>query len=145
MMAVSPLRLRLAARLSLAVVWLGEGLGLKLWLRDAGELALVEASGLWLVSPEATLVAIGVLEAVAGVVLLVGYRERLAVAVTTLAMAAITAGVVWADPSALLAPLTGVLKNSALAVCAAVVWSLPDGVPDGVAPEAGRSPSPAVR
>ncbi|WP_412061054.1 DoxX-like family protein [Rubrivirga sp. IMCC45206] len=140
---MSPPRLRLAARLSLAVVWLGEGVGLKLWLRDAGELALVEASGLWVGSPEATLVAIGVLEAVAGVVLLVGYRERLAVAVTTLAMAAITAGVVWADPSALLAPLTGVLKNSALVVCAAVVWTLPDGVP--AAPEAGRSPVPGLR
>ena len=123
---MSPRLLRRAARFSLAAVWLGEGLGLKLWLRDADELALVEASGLWLISPEATLVAIGALEVVAGVVLLSGYRERLAVAVTTAAMMAITAGVVWTDPSLILAPLTGVLKNSALAVCAAVVWSLSD-------------------
>jgi len=121
---MTPHQLRLAARLALAAVWLGEGLGLKLWLRDAGEVAIIEASGLWLVSPEATLVAIGVLEAAAGLVLLVGYRERLAVAVTTLAMAAITVGVVWADPSTVLAPLTGVLKNSTVAVCGAVVWSL---------------------
>ena len=133
---MSPLALRRAARLALAVVWLGEGLGLKLWLRDAGELAIVAASGLWVGSPEATLIGIGVLEAVAGVVLLVGWRERLAVAVTTAAMALITLGVVWADPSVLLAPLTGVLKNSALAVCAAVVWSL--------APSAAR-PVPALR
>ena len=133
---MSPLALRRAARLALAVVWLGEGLGLKLWLRDAGELAIVAASGLWVGSPEATLVGIGVLETIAGVVLLVGWRERLAVAVTTAAMALITLGVVWADPSVLLAPLTGVLKNSALAVCAAVVWSL--------APSAAR-PVPALR
>ena len=132
---MSPLCLRRAARFSLALVWLGEGLGLKLWLRDPTELAIVADSGLWLVSPEATLVGIGVLEAVAGVVLLVGWRERLAVAVTTLAMMAITAGVVWADPSSVLAPLTGVLKNSAVAVCAAVVWSL--------APAAPSTPSPA--
>ena len=121
--------LRLAARLALAVVWLGEGLGLKLWLRDPSELAIVAASGLWVESPEATLVAIGVVEAAAGVVLLIGYRERLAVAMTTLAMVAITVGVVWTDPSTLLAPLTGVLKNSAVAVCGAVVWSLAEPAP----------------
>ena len=126
---MSPLCLRRAARLSLALVWLGEGVGLKLWLRDPTELALVAGSGLWVGSPEATLVAIGVLEAVAGVVLLVGWRERLAVAVTTAAMTLITAGVVRSDPSAVLAPLTGVLKNSAVAVCAAVVWSLPPAAP----------------
>ncbi|MEM1117640.1 MAG: DoxX-like family protein [Bacteroidota bacterium] len=123
---MTPTTLRRAARLSLALVWLGEGLGLKLWLRSPAELALVADSGLWLVSPEATLVGIGVLETLAGVVLLVGYRERLAVAVTTVAMAAITLGVVWTDPTTLLAPLTGVLKNSAVAVCGAVVWSLAD-------------------
>ena len=132
---MSPLWLRRAARISLAMVWLGEGLGLKLWLRDPGELAIVAASGLWVGSPETTLVAIGVLEAVAGVVLLVGWRERLAVAVTTAAMALITLGVVWADPSTLLAPLTGVLKNSTVAVCGAVVWSL--------APRTSASPVPA--
>ena len=118
--------LRRAARFALATVWLGEGLGLKLWLRDPSELAIVAESGLYLISPEATLVAIGVLEALAGGVLLVGYRERLAVAVTTVAMAAITLGVVWTDASTLLAPLTGVLKNSTVAVCGAVVWSLAD-------------------
>ncbi len=121
---MTPHALRRAARISLAVVWLGEGLGLKLWLRDPGELAIVEASGLWIGSPLSTLLAIGVLEAAAGVVLLVGYRERLAVAVTTAAMALITLGVVWSDPTTLLAPLTGVLKNSTVAVCGAVVWSL---------------------
>ena len=118
--------LRRAARCSLALVWLGEGLGLKLWLRDPTELAIVAASGLWWPTPEATLVAIGGLEAVAGVVLLAGYRERLAVAVTTAAMCAITLGVVWADPTTLLAPLTGVLKNSAVAVCGVTVWTLAD-------------------
>ena len=126
---MTPRHLRLAARLALAVVWLGEGLGLKLWLRDPGELAIVAASGLWAGSPEATLIALGVLEAAAGVVLLVGWRERLAVAVTTLAMVAITVGVVWTDPATILAPLTGVLKNSAVAVCGAVVWTLAEPRP----------------
>lgn len=121
---MTPLRLRRAARFSLALVWLGEGIGLKLWLRDASELAIVADSGLWLVSPLATLLAIGVLEALAGIILLSGWRERQAVAVTTAAMAMITLGVVWTEPTVLLAPLTGVLKNSAVAVCAAVVWTL---------------------
>ena len=131
---MTPTGLRRAARLALALVWLGEGLGLKLWLRDPGELALVAQSGLWVGSPEATLVAIGVLEAAAGVVLLTGYRERLAVAVTTAAMALITVGVVRTDPTLLLAPLTGVLKNSAVAVCGAVVWSLAPAAPARAAP-----------
>ena len=135
---MSPPCLRRAARFSLALVWLGEGLGLKLWLRDPSELALVADSGLWVGSPLATLLAIGALETVAGLVLLVGWRERLAVAVTTAAMTLITAGVVWTDPTAVLAPLTGVLKNSAVAVCAAVVWSLSDAGPAPVG-------SPALR
>ena len=114
----------LAARLALAAIWLGEGLGLKLWLRDPAELALVAQSGLYLLSPEITLAAIGLLETAAGLVLLVGYRPRLAAAVTTAAMVAITVGVLASDPSAFLAPLTGVIKNGAVAVCGAVVWTL---------------------
>ena len=117
-------RLRTGARLSLALVWLVEGAVLKLWLAEPTELAIVADSGLWLVSPEWTLSAIGWLEVAAGLVLLAGWRERDAVAVTTLAMAAITLGVVWTDPATLLAPLTGVFKNGALAVCATVVWVL---------------------
>ena len=124
--AMTTRTLRLSARLALAAVWLAEGLLLKVLRMDPVELGLVADSGLWLGSPEATLVAIGWLEIAASVVLLVGYRERLAVAVTTAAMAAITAGVVWTDPTTLLAPLTGVFKNGALAVCALVVWTLAD-------------------
>ena len=41
-------------------------------------------------------------------------------------VATITLGVVWTDPSTILAPLTGVLKNSTVAVCGAVVWALAD-------------------
>ena len=105
--AMSPPCLRRAARFALALVWLGEGLGLKLWLRDPTELAIVADSGLWLVSPGATLAAIGVLEVAAGLVLVSGWRERQAVVVTTLAMMAITAGVVWTDPSTLLGAAHG--------------------------------------
>ncbi len=114
---------------------------MKLWLRDASELAIVAESGVWMVSPLATLLAIGALETLAGVVLLSGWRERQAVAVTTAAMALITLGVVWTDPATLLAPLTGVLKNSAVAVCAAVVWTLPDGSATAVAPTSASSVS----
>ncbi|MEM1054278.1 MAG: DoxX-like family protein [Bacteroidota bacterium] len=123
---LSYVRLRVAARLALAVVWFVEGAVLKLWLHEPTELAIVAASGLWVVSPVWTLQAIGWMEVAAALVLLVGWRERLAVAVTTLAMALITLGVVWTDPSQLLAPLTGVFKNGALAVCATVVWVLAD-------------------
>ena len=119
-------RLRVAARLALALVWFVEGAVLKLWLHEPTELGIVAASGLWVISPVWTLEAIGWLEVAAAVVLLVGWRERVAVAVTTLAMALITAGVVWTDPTTLLAPLTGVFKNGALAVCATVVWVLAD-------------------
>ncbi|MEM6328497.1 MAG: DoxX-like family protein [Bacteroidota bacterium] len=124
--AESLVRLRVAARLALATVWLVEGAVLKLWLHEPTELAIVADSGLWVVSPVWTLQAIGWLEVAAGLVLLIGWRERLAVAVTTGAMALITAGVVWTDPATLLAPLTGVFKNGALAVCATVVWVLAD-------------------
>lgn len=114
--------LPLLARLALASVWLAEGAGLKLWLHDPTELAVVAASGLYLGSPDATLVAIGVLETLAGFVLLVGIQPRLAVAVPTAAMLAITAGVVAMAPALVFAPLTGVVKNGALVVCGCIVW-----------------------
>ena len=123
----APARLAVCARLALAAVWLSEGLGLKLVLHDAVELDVVARSGLWLVSPLATLLAVGALEALAGAVLLVGYRPRLAAAVTTGALVAITAGVVGTAPELLVAPLSGVAKNAALVVCAAVVWTFAPG------------------
>lgn len=120
---VSPARLAVCARLALAAVWLSEGLGLKLLLHDAVELEVVARSGLWLVSPLATLLAVGALETLAGLVLLAGVRPRLAAVVTTGVLVAITAGVVGTAPELLLAPLSGVAKNAALVVCAAVVWT----------------------
>lgn len=125
----APARLAVCARLALALVWLSEGLGLKLFLRDPVELDVVARSGLWLVSPLATLLAVGALEALAGAVLLVGYRPRLAAVVTTAALVAITAGVVGTAPELLAAPLSGVAKNAALVVCAAVVWTFSPGAP----------------
>jgi uncharacterized membrane protein YphA (DoxX/SURF4 family) len=117
-------RLAHAARLALAAVWLTEGLGLKLLLHDPVELDVVARSGLYWVSPLATLLTVGALEALAGVILLVGYRPRLAAAATTAALVLITAGVAGTAPELLLAPLAGIAKNGALVVCAAVVWTL---------------------
>lgn len=141
---MSPRRLALAARIALAAVWLSEGLGLKLILRDAVELNVVAQSGLYWVSPLATLLTIGALETLAGLVLLAGYRPRVAALVTTTAMIAITAGVVGTAPELLFAPLSGVAKNAALVVCAAVVWTFsPVPCPSSV-PRSRRSKRTAL-
>ncbi|HEX8297933.1 MAG TPA: DoxX-like family protein, partial [Rubricoccaceae bacterium] len=138
---MAPARLALLARLALAAVWLSEGLVLKLVLHDAVELDVVARSGLYWFSPLTTLLMVGALETGAGLVLLLGYRPRLAAVATTAALVLITAGVVGTAPELLLAPLSGIVKNGALVVCAAVVWTLTPAAPCPALPEVSSTPS----
>lgn len=120
---------RLAARSALGLVWIHEGLVPKILAVSSVELAFVARSGLGGGSPARTLAAVGVAEILAGLWLLSGRAERWAVAVTTLAMLAITARVVVDDPATLANPLGGIAKNLGLLACAAVVTLLAPLVP----------------
>jgi uncharacterized membrane protein YphA (DoxX/SURF4 family) len=111
-------------RLALGAVWLYQGSVPKLFWVVPREAEIVERTGLYVVSPRWTLGAVGVLEVCFGLWLLSGYRERPACAVTTLFMLLLSVLVVVEEPSLLLGPFGGLIKNACLVTCAWTVWYL---------------------
>jgi len=122
--AVRTERMKLVARSALGLIWLYLGLFPKLLWRVPEEIRVVERTGLYVVSPPWTIAAVGMLEVVCGLWLLTGWRERAAVAFATTFMMAMMIPVVLVEPSLLLGPFGGLVKNLALAACAWIVWVL---------------------
>jgi len=116
--------IKLVARSALGLVWLCLGLFPKLLWQVPEEVGIVERTGLFVVSPPWTIAAVGVLEIVCGIWLLTGWKERAAVVFVTAFMIAMMPPVVSVEPSFLLGPFGGLVKNLALLACAWVVWVL---------------------
>ncbi|RMH18542.1 MAG: DoxX family protein [Acidobacteria bacterium] len=112
------------ARLALGGIWLYQGIVPKLLAAVPLELEVVERTGLYLGSPRATMVALGVGETLLGLWLVSGWRERAACAVTSGVLVVLSALVVIEEPSLLLGPFGGLIKNAALFACAWIVWRL---------------------
>ena len=123
-------KVKLVCRLALGMVWIIEGIVPKILFVSAGEIELVRKSQLYWPTPEGMLILIGVAEIVAGVWLLTGIAERVAVAAVTLAMSALVLVVVITDVTMLANPLGGISKNLCLLACALVVWRLAPLVPN---------------
>ena len=117
-------RTKVCTRVLLAGVWLIEGFYPKLINVAPREIALVERSGLYFHSAEATLALLGVVEIIAGILLLLGYKERATAMAVTLATVAFSIIVPLNDPEALWDPFGGVVKNLALFACGIVLWTL---------------------
>ena len=117
---------KLAARVSLGLVWLYEGLVPKILYLSAhpAQLELVRRSRWFWPTPELTLVALGVAQALAGIVLLVGWAERRVVAVATAAMFVLIFLVATGEPSMLTDPFGALAKDLCLIACAFIVWVL---------------------
>ena len=118
-------RLKTAARVSIGLVWIYEGLVPKIFFPDALQHGMVARSGLWIGSPEATLFWLGLVIAIGGVVILSGWRERLLALLSTLAVLALMVCVIATHPAALHDPFGGLIKDACLFVCAAIVWWWP--------------------
>ncbi len=111
------------ARLTLGAIWLYQGTVPK-WLgQGAFELDIVERSGLWLVSPEWMMAAVGIPETFIAVWLLSGWQPRFAALAATTCMLTLQALVVWVEPSLLIGPFGGLTKNWALIALAWMVWT----------------------
>ena len=111
-------------RLSLGAVWLYEGLVPKLLFVRADEVELVRCSGIYFGTPESFLQLLGAAQVVFAVWLLIGFAERLAVAIATLGMWALIVLVAMANPSMLTDPYGALIKDLCLTACAYTVWSL---------------------
>jgi uncharacterized membrane protein YphA (DoxX/SURF4 family) len=117
------------ARWSLGIVWLYEGLVLKLLFVHPEALDLVSRSGVGHPNPSSALSAAGVLQVAVGLWLLSGRAERAAVLLASFAALVIPAVVAVLDPSALIHPFAGLPKNVALLACGWTVWSLSERTP----------------
>lgn len=123
-------QMKLAARISLGVIWLWEGLVPKLIVPTKGQLELVRRSGLFWPTPELTIQALGIVQVMAGLLLLVGWLERLGVAVASGALIILIILVAWnSRPAAIIDPYGGLAKDVCLFACAFTVWRLARIVP----------------
>lgn len=114
-----------AARLSLGLVWVWEGLVPKILYPSALQHEMVRRSGWWWGSPEHTLFWLGVAMVVAGFAIMSGIWERAAALVSALAVLALMVLVITSHPDALVDPFGGLVKDACLFTCAALVWWWP--------------------
>jgi uncharacterized membrane protein YphA (DoxX/SURF4 family) len=118
-------RLKTAARVSIGLVWIYEGLVPKIFFPDALQHDMVARSGLWLGPPEATLFWLGMAIAFGGLVIISGWKERLMALLSTLAVLVLMVCVIGTHPAALYDPFGGLIKDTCLFVCAAIIWWWP--------------------
>jgi len=117
---------KILARVSLGLVWLYEGLVPKILFLNANpaQIDLVRRSGLFWPNPELTLIALGIAQAIAGAILIIGWAERAMVMLTTLWMFALILLVAACNPAMLTDPFGALAKDLCLVSCAATVWLL---------------------
>ena len=114
-----------AARLSIGLVWVWEGLMPKILFPSPTQFAMVERSGWWWGSPEQTLHWLGIAMVLAGLAIMSGIWERAAALVSTLAVLILMVLVITSNPEALHDPFGGLVKDACLFTCAALVWWWP--------------------
>lgn len=112
------------ARFCLGFIWIYLGLVPKLLTQVPLEQAVVKETGLYLLSPDVTIRAIGVFEIGLGLWLISGFREKLACLVTSGFLIVLMVLALTQEPMLLAGPFGGMAKNSALLVLAWMVWRI---------------------
>jgi uncharacterized membrane protein YphA (DoxX/SURF4 family) len=110
----------LVARLSLAAVWIYQGLVPKLIFRQPGELAMLRAGGLSDSLARNVCVGMGIVEVAIGLLLIVAWRSRFPVWLTLFAMPLALIAVAIRSPNVLAAPFNAVSLNLSVFALAAV-------------------------
>lgn len=123
-------RIKTAARLSIGLVWVWEGLMPKILFPSPTQFAMVQRSGWWWGSAEQTLHWLGVAMIIAGIAIMSGIWERAAALVSTVAVLILMVLVITTQPEALHDPFGGLVKDACLFTCAALVWWWPRADPD---------------
>jgi uncharacterized membrane protein YphA (DoxX/SURF4 family) len=118
-------RVKTAARLSLGLVWLWEGLLPKVLYPSGLQIEMVRASGWWWGSPEQTLYWLGWAMVLAGLAVMSGIWERAAALVASVSVLVLMVLVIATNPAAIHDPFGGLVKDACLFTCAALVWWWP--------------------
>ncbi len=116
--------LKVTARCAVGFVWIYEGLVPKILHASVEQVCMVQSSGWWWGSPEATLHILGLAMIVAGLILMSGWLEKAAQAVATASVLVLMVLVARNYPPALYDPFGGLAKDACLFTCSAVVWLL---------------------
>jgi hypothetical protein len=122
-----------AARLALGFTWLYQGIVPKLLFQDSGELAILGGSGLLQGGETAVLLALGWLEVLLGLWLLVDGRGRLHLLLTLQALPLLAVGALVSQPAIFLAPFNPAALTIAMVALAVVALLL-----QPLAPSAAR-------
>ena len=123
-------QLKLTCRWALGLVWIWEGLVPKILMPTAMQTRVVENSGLYWPDPDTWLVILGAWMILVGIVLCIGWKERLTVAGASLAMTILIFLVVGNNFYDSLGDMHGgIAKDLCLYACAWVVWKLSPIVP----------------
>jgi hypothetical protein len=118
------LTLKIISRLALGLVWLYEGLIPKLLFLRSDEIELVRRSGFVWKTPELTLEILGLAQVALGLWLIIGWAERAAVTIATLAISILIVLVASGNPAMLADPYGALVKDFCLLACAITVWML---------------------
>lgn len=116
--------LKLVCRWSLGFVWIWEGLVPKILGPTEMQRQLVIESGLYWPDPDRFLFALGIAMIAFGLVLCVGWFERLAALAASVAMSLLICLVVGFRPESLFDMHGGIAKDACLYAAAWVVWVL---------------------
>lgn len=116
--------LKVTARCAVGFVWLYEGLVPKILHVSDHQVEMVRSSGWWWGSPATTLNCLGAAMMVAGLILMLGWLEKLAQAIATISVLVLMVLVIRNYPPALYDPFGGLAKDACLFTCSAVVWML---------------------
>lgn len=121
--------LKVTCRWSLGLVWIWEGLVPKILAPTELQSELVERSGLYWPDVDTWLILLGISMIVAGIIICIGWMERLAVLVASVAMTVLIFLVVGNNPDSLKDLHGGIAKDACLYAVAWVVWKLAPIVP----------------
>ena len=121
--------LKVVCRWSLGLVWIWEGLVPKMLLPSAMQTRVVENSGLFWPNPDIWLIIMGSGMIVLGVLICLGWKERMMVLTASMAMTFLIVLVVANNYPASIGDMHGgIAKDACLYATAWVVWKASKGV-----------------
>lgn len=118
-----------AVRLTLAFIWIYQGVFPKLLFRDSGELSILQHTRMVVGFESILLTAVGVAEIIFGVLLLLLWRSRNLLLINIALLAILGVGAAISQPLLLIAPFNPVTLNLAMGILGVIGWLAANDLP----------------